>query len=275
MTQGAKVNRFSDVRWLESTGSTNADVLELGRNGEAEGVVVVADAQTAGRGRHGRTWVAPPGSGLLFSILLRPTAAIVDLCTPVAALAVADVVASLGCRGIGIKWPNDVIVADEGDPARERKLVGILAEADWTTGTSSAGGVRPAEEHERVLVALGIGLNFASSDDFPEEVLERRIALGDLIADLPERSDVLKLILDRFAAWYDQLSIDRGGVLDEWRARCVTVGRSVRVDLGTHDLLGTATDLDGSGRLVVQSGDGEMHVVSAGDVMHLRTTRDE
>src|SRR5918994_5539172 len=88
--------RFADVRWVAETGSTNADVMELARQGEPEGIVVVADHQTAGRGRAGRTWTAPPGAGLLLSILLRPPAAVVDLTTMAVAVAAAAPRGSVG-----------------------------------------------------------------------------------------------------------------------------------------------------------------------------------
>src|SRR5918994_5889728 len=87
--------RFADVRWERETGSTNADAMALARHGEPEGIVLVADHQTAGRGRAGRTWVAPPGAGLLLSVLLRPPAPVIDLATMAVAVSAASAVASV------------------------------------------------------------------------------------------------------------------------------------------------------------------------------------
>ncbi|MBS1847736.1 MAG: biotin--[acetyl-CoA-carboxylase] ligase [Actinobacteria bacterium] len=269
--------RFIDVRWVAETGSTNADVLASGRDGAAEGVVVVADVQTAGRGRHGREWVAPAGSGLLFSVLLRPNAEVVDLVTAAAALAVDDAVATLGVRGTWLKWPNDIMAtvvdASTGD-AVDRKLVGILAEADWPVGVSPASGPRRVRADERVLVALGIGLNVARIDGGPPDVAARRVSVEELIGVEVDRRALLATVLARLESWYRRLSDDRDAVLDAWRRRCATLGKPVRVDLGADELVGTAVDVDATGRLVVRSTTGVDHVVAAGDVVHLRDVAD-
>lgn len=275
MTSHSDFPPFANIRRVAVTGSTNSDVLELGRQGESEGLVIVAERQTSGRGRHDRVWVAPPGTGLLFSTLLRPPASAVALVTATAALAVADTAAAFGATGLGIKWPNDVVLADDDtrSSAPERKLAGILAEADWVPGATPSGGPVTARPPERVLVALGIGLNLTTSDDFPPEVAERRVALCELVDRCPDADDVLHEILAVSDDWYSRLVASPGAVLDEWRARCITIGRRVRVDLGARDLVGVATDVDTSGRLVVSGDDGIDHVVAAGDVVHLRDAR--
>lgn len=108
---------FGHVQWLATTGSTNADLAAAARSGAAEGTVLVADHQTAGRGRHGRPWVAPPGAALLASVLLRPRGSVIDpvLLSPATALAVRDACASFGPKA-RLKWPNDVIVTVAGEP---------------------------------------------------------------------------------------------------------------------------------------------------------------
>lgn len=273
MTTRSDFAPFANVRRVEVTGSTNSDVLELGRQGEPEGLVIVAERQTAGRGRHDRVWVAPPGSGLLFSTLLRPPVAAVALVTPMAALAVADTAEAFGATGLGIKWPNDVVLVDDPlAPPRsvERKLAGILAEADWAPGETPSGGPLAPGAHGRVLVALGIGLNLVTGDDFPPEVVERRVALDELVRRPPAADDVLREILTVSDDWYRRLVTSPADVLEEWRSRCATIGRRVRVDLGTRELIGVATDVDLQGRLIVRDGDGVDHVVAAGDVVHLR-----
>src|SRR5689334_10678627 len=135
---------FTDVRWFAELDSTNRYLVDEARAGAPAGVVAVADHQTAGRGRLGRTWIAPPGAALLVSVLLRPRlpADRVHLVTLAAALALVDALPDAGAR---IKWPNDVVVDD-------RKLAGILAEAD-------SGGA----------VVVGMGCN-VRDDWFPEEL---------------------------------------------------------------------------------------------------------
>lgn len=261
-------HRFTDIRRVATTGSTNEDVLALAREGAPEGIVIVAHTQTAGRGRHGRQWVAPPGSGVLCSVLLRPPATVTGLVIPMAALAVQDAAASFGVSGLGIKWPNDVIVAHAPGPGPEPKIAGILAESAWTTSASD--GPAPPAAGRRVPVALGIGLNVAVCHDLPAEVAARRVALAELTATPVGVDDALEALLVALDRWYDRLRREPSAVLAAWRARCVTIGRRVRVDLGARDLEGVAVDLDDTGRLLVVGDDGTEQVVAAGDVVHLR-----
>ena len=113
--------RFADVRWVGETGSTNTDALALARDGAPEGVVLVADHQTAGRGRLGRTWEAPPGASLLVSVLLRPPAAVADAVTMAAGVAMAEAVAEVAGVDARLKWPNDLVVAVDGDRPQARR----------------------------------------------------------------------------------------------------------------------------------------------------------
>lgn len=267
-------HRFDDIRHRRTTASTNADVLALARDGAGEGVVVVAETQTAGRGRHGRTWVAPEGAGLLMSVLLRPTADRVGLITPVAGLAVLEAARGLGAHGLGLKWPNDVIAVEPPEPlgpAPDRKLAGILAESEWVG--SAADGPRVVASRTRIAVALGIGLNLRAVGDVPPEIATRRITLDELVAELPDDTTVLHGVLRSLEAWYGRLVRDPESVVEVWRRECVTLRRRVRVDLGARDLTGTAVDLDAEGHLVITDDEGTDHVVAAGDVVHLRDAR--
>lgn len=265
--------RFGDVRWLATTGSTNADVLELIRSGEPEGIVVVADHQTAGRGRRGRTWEAPPGASLMFTVLLRPPAGIAGLTTMALALAASDAVSGLAGVEPRLKWPNDLVWPGDGVRA-DRKLAGILAEAEWPAGTTAAGGpLRPAP-HQRVAVAAGIGINVAWGDQFPDELRSTAIALDEITrpAPAPDRSALLVALLKNLDRHYRDLQAPDGAsvLLDRWRSRSATLGRRVRIDLGADDLEGTAVDVTDEGHLVVDSLDGGRRVVAVGDVVHLR-----
>lgn len=262
---------FTDVRHVAQTGSTNEDVLALGRAGEPEGVVLVAAEQLAGRGRHGRRWVAPAGAAALCSVLLRPPAPVAPLITATLALAADDALRSLGARGVGIKWPNDLVVSgDDLEGATTRKVAGILAEADWPSGSSIAAGHRAPRPTDRALVVAGIGINVTTPHGQPAEWLDTAVWLDELVGHPLAVEDVVEALLDALDLWYERLRADRSQVLSAWRARCVTVGASVRVDLGAEVFEGTAVDLDTEGRLIVDAHGGRRRVIAAGDVVHLR-----
>lgn len=259
--------RFADVRWVDSTGSTNADALDLARDGAPEGIVVVADHQTAGRGRRSRTWQAPPGASLLVSVLLRPPADVAGAVTMAVAVAMAEAVASVAGVEAGLKWPNDLVVDD-------RKLAGILAEADWPAGAAMSAGWRAPAPHERVPVVVGVGLNVS----WPEpseagDLADTAAALNWLGADV-DRADLLVAFLRRLDARYGELVRSRstGDVRAEWRRRSATLGRRVRVDLGADDVEGTAVDVTDEGHLVVETLEGGRRTFAVGDVVHLRPT---
>lgn len=266
-------SRFTDVRHVVETGSTNTDVMELARQGEPEGVVLVADHQTAGRGRAGRTWTAPPGASLLCTILLRPPAPVAPLATFALAVAASEAVEQVAGFRPGLKWPNDLVVEDTdaaGD-VRTRKLAGILAEAEWSPGSHIAAGYRPPAAHERATVAAGIGLNVAWPDVVPDDLADIAVAINHVSEARPDRDEVLDALLDRLAVHYAVL-VDGGveQVLDAWRARATTLGRRVRIDLGADDLVGTAVDVTADGHLVVEPLEGGRRTIAVGDVVHLR-----
>ncbi len=260
---------------MAETGSTNADVLALAREGAGEGLVLVADHQTAGRGRSGRTWTAPPGASLLCTILLRPHAPVAGLVTTALAVAAARAVEDVAGVRVGLKWPNDLVVESPGDEVdgqpRTRKLAGILAEAEWPAGSHIAAGYREPAPHERVTVAAGIGLNVAWGDDVPAELADVAVALDHVSDARPTRDEVLEALLDHLDDTYGRLvSGDVASVLGEWRDRSATLGRLVRVDLGTDDVVGTAVDVTEGGHLVVETLEGEARTLAVGDVVHLR-----
>ena len=266
-------SRFTDVRHVAETGSTNTDVMELARQGEPEGVVVVADHQTAGRGRAGRTWTAPPGASLLCTILLRPPAPVAPLATFALAVAASEAVQQVAGFTPGLKWPNDLVVedADADGGVRTRKLAGILAEAEWSPGSHIAAGYRPPAAHERATVAAGIGLNVAWPDEVPDDLADIAVAINHVSEARPSRDEVLDALLDRLVVHYGAL-VDGGvdQVLDAWRARSTTLGRRVRIDLGADDLVGTAVDVTADGHLVVEPLEGGRRTIAVGDVVHLR-----
>src|SRR4051812_11398972 len=157
-------SRFADVRWVDETGSTNADLLELARQGAPEGIVLAADHQTAGRGRQSRSWIAPPGSSLLVSVLLRPDPSEVNRCTMALAGAATEAIETVAGFAPRLKWPNDLVWPGDGS-GPDRKLAGILAEVDWSV--SDAG---PA-------VVTGIGLNCNWPADVPDELVDVMVSI--------------------------------------------------------------------------------------------------
>ncbi len=247
---------------VASTGSTNADLVAAARAGAPDRTVLVAEHQGAGRGRHDRTWSSPPRAGLSFSVLLRPTG------VPVARLgwlplltgiAVVDALRRVAEVDAVLKWPNDVLV--DG-----RKVAGILAEV-VTTSPGAA-------------VVVGVGLNTGlRTEELP---VPEATSLALLGAACTDRDPVLRAVLRELAEREDAWRAGAGdaeragagnaaGLAADYRARCSTLGRDVRVVLPAGvELLGRATDVDGDGRLVVTDAAGRGHPVSAGDVTHVR-----
>jgi len=267
-------SRFADVRWVAETGSTNTDALELARQGEAEGVVLVADHQTAGRGRLGRTWEAPVGGSLLCTILLRPPAAVAPATTMAVAVAAAEAVEELTGRAPRLKWPNDLVWPGDGSAA-DRKLAGILAEVDWPAASQISSGWREPRPQDRLVVAVGIGINVAWGDDVPADLADLAVAIDHLTAPdaAPDRADLLVALLRHLDRRYAELLAGPDGAAalrEAWRERSATLGRRVRIDLGADDLEGTAVDVTDEGHLVVETLEGDRRTIAVGDVVHLR-----
>lgn len=243
---------WTSLEVVAVTGSTNADLL---RRGGAEGQVLVAESQVAGRGRMGRSWVSAAGASLTFSVLLRPVSVPASrrgwlpLLTGVSvACAVRDVSAVAAV----LKWPNDVL-------AGSRKLAGILAEQSGDA------------------VVIGIGLNVATPADALPVSPAGLPATSLLVegASVSREALLAGILLElerRYAAFSDDPDPARTGLLAEYRALCATLGRPVRVELpGGSVLAGVAEDIDADGRLLVASPEGDPRApVSAGDVIHVR-----
>jgi BirA family biotin operon repressor/biotin-[acetyl-CoA-carboxylase] ligase len=250
--------RFSVVGVAE-TGSTNADLLAAAADGAPDGAVLTADHQSAGRGRRGRTWEAPPGSSLLMSVLLRPDLPPERVAVLTAAVGLAARHACSEIAGVTptLKWPNDLmVVTDDGD----RKLGGILAESRLSAATVDS-------------VVVGLGLNVAWPQTVPAELAGLAVALNHLRGDQPavDRQELLaELLVDlerRLGA------IDGGDdevVWSDWRASTSTLGRRVRVETGSAAIVGLAVGITGRGRLLVESDDGAQIEVDVGDLVHLR-----
>jgi BirA family biotin operon repressor/biotin-[acetyl-CoA-carboxylase] ligase len=246
---------WRDIRVVDETGSTNADVAGLARSGEPEGLVLIAEHQTAGRGRLGREWTAPARSGLAFSMLLRPVGVpakswtLLPLLVGVGAASAVSRVADLE---VTLKWPNDLMIGD-------RKLGGILAErVDAPSG--------PA-------VVVGVGLNVSLHE--AELPVATAVSLGLADAATTDRDTVVRATLRgiaaEYGAWLDARGDGEQSVLPAYRALCRTLGRDVRVELpGDRVVEGRAAGVDADGSLLLETAAGQV-VVTAGDVVHLRS----
>lgn len=250
---------------VASTGSTNVDLLARAADdaGGPEGQVLIAEEQTAGRGRLGRTWTSVPGASLTFSVLLRPATvppARRGLLALLTGVAVATAVRSVtdGGSGAGVeavlKWPNDVLVGD-------RKLAGILAE----------------QSPDGSAVVIGTGINVATrADALP--VSPTGLAGTSLLAQgaAVEREALLLAVLRQLERWYVAFRADpdavRTGLLDAYLPLCVTLGQQVRVELPVGRFMtGVARGIDPEGRLLISDNPADPPMaISAGDVVHLR-----
>jgi BirA family transcriptional regulator, biotin operon repressor / biotin---[acetyl-CoA-carboxylase] ligase len=239
------------LRRLARTPSTQDVVRAAARAGAAEGFCCVADEQTAGRGRQGRSWTAPPGTALLASILLRPPAEVTGGVSLAAGLAVADAAEALGAAGVGLKWPNDVLAPGGG------KLAGVLIEVEPRSPGGGGGG--------GVAVACGVGLNL-TVPAFPPGVAGA--SLHTLAGREVGWEEALAALLPALAHRCAELS--RGGVaatVAAWRQRSVTLGRRVAVDTPSGRVEGVALDLAEDGALLLQPDSGGQPLrLLAGDV---------
>ncbi|MFC9297568.1 biotin--[acetyl-CoA-carboxylase] ligase [Streptomyces sp. NPDC057011] len=248
---------WTSLEVVTTTGSTNSD-LAARAGGLPEGAVLVAEEQTAGRGRLDRSWVAPARSGLFFSVLLKPGEAVPQerwgWLTLLAGVATATGLSRAAGVDTALKWPNDLLVTVDGE---ERKTGGILAER-VTDG-----------------VVIGIGLNVSLTEDELPVPAAGSLALAK--AAVTDRDPLLKAVLRALEQWYGNWRAAGGdpaasGLQETYAAGCATLGRHVRAELpGGRTLTGTAEAVDADGRLVIRTAEGTHEAVGAGDVVHLRS----
>ena len=255
MTPGGFV---SALRVLPSVESTNTALSDAARDGAPHASVVVAEEQTAGKGRLGRTWTAPARSGLFLSILIRPEVPPTawTWLPPLAGLAARDAVARASELEIGLKWPNDLVVGT-GELA-DRKLGGILCE---TVPGATA-------------IVVGIGLNVTLRRH--ELPVPEACSLALAGAENTDRDTLLRALLRSFGHWYTRWSdaggdAEAAGLREAYTRACVTIGRDVRAELpGDQTVIGRASGVDGAGALLVTTAEQGVLAIGAGDVVHLR-----
>jgi BirA family biotin operon repressor/biotin-[acetyl-CoA-carboxylase] ligase len=248
------------IEHYAQAGSTNDLARRQARAGRPEGLVILADEQTAGRGRMGRAWAAPPGSSLLLSLLLRPTwlaPAEAFSLTMLTGVALCEAVDQVTPRA-ALKWPNDLLLPVQTAAVPTlRKAAGILSEIELA-------GDRIA------WVVIGIGVNVSWS---PAGIVDGRdlaevaTSVGAAAGRTVERLPLLRALLERLDARYDALRRgDHADLFDYWRDRLTTLGQPVQIGLPHGELRGVAEDVERSGALRVRDEQGVLHTIMAGDV---------
>jgi len=232
------------IVWHEETESTNDDARRAAEAGEQEGLVVIADVQTAGRGRMSRTWTSPPGRDILFSVLLRPDVTDLPKMPLVAGLAVARTLDAFTDQPVTLKWPNDVRVAD-------RKISGSLVES----GSSKTG----------YFAIVGTGVNVNMDAVAHPEIAEIATSLRTLTGESVSRREVMRKLLfemDRIYSSPEQM----GRLVSDWSSRLETIGQEIDVRWGGEFIHGVAEGVDETGRLLLRDGGGELRLLEAGEV---------
>jgi BirA family biotin operon repressor/biotin-[acetyl-CoA-carboxylase] ligase len=238
------------VVYLEETDSTNLQARRLAEKGAAEGTVVIADAQTAGRGRLGRNWVSPPRVNLYLSVVLRPSLAPhqAPQITLLSSLAVAEAIEACSGLAATVKWPNDVLL-------HGRKVAGLLGEI-----AASMAGLD--------FIVLGMGLNVNTS---PDQLPSRRlypatsiaVEKGERVARRPLAEELLK----RLDLHYDTfLQQGFAPIRAPWQRRCAMLGQHIEIDNGAALLSGEAVGIDGDGALRLRLADGRIERLLSGDI---------
>jgi BirA family biotin operon repressor/biotin-[acetyl-CoA-carboxylase] ligase len=243
------------IDFVAETGSTNADLAAAARVGALPGTVLITDYQSAGRGRLGRAWSAPPGTSIAMSVLIRPEGIEPPRWTWVpllAGIAVADGIRAVAHLPALLKWPNDVLVGG-------RKLCGILAERVETPSGPAC------------VVGMGINVGQQTTDLPTPTATSLTISAAEAGAIIPPRTALiaavlaeLELLVRRWEAGGDETAAVRG-----YAERSDTLGRRVRVELGERSVQGVAEAVDRDGRLVIRT-DAGIEVLGAGDVVHVR-----
>ncbi len=236
--------------WFPSIDSTNTRARELARQGAAHGTVLIADHQTGGRGRRGRSFYSPDGAGIYMSVILRSHCKPQEIMhlTCAAAVAMCDAVeASAGFRP-GIKWTNDLVYG-------HRKIAGILTEL----GFDNLGNVDFA--------IVGIGVNCCQqAGDFPENIREIAGSLSSVTGKAVDRATVAAAMMDALHRMDAELLTHKAQILSRYRCDCITLGRDISLVRGDEIRHGTALDIDSDGSLIVRFHDGKRETVNSGEV---------
>ena len=238
-----------NLYYFNTIGSTNTQAKKMAADGAPHGTVLIADSQTGGRGRMGRSFHSPAGTGIYLSVILRPNCPATDLMhlTCATAVAAADGIEKATHLRPGIKWTNDLVVG-------RKKLGGILTELS----VKNDGNVDYA--------VVGIGINCGqTAGDFPVEIAEIATSLFLSTGNLPCRASVIAQILVELEKMCDDLQ-NAEAVLSRYRQDCITIGQEISLVRGDEIRHGKALDVDKTGALVVAFADGHIEAVNSGEV---------
>lgn len=250
------------IAFYPRVSSTNDRASEQARAGSREGVVFLADEQTAGRGRLGRAWLAPPGTSLLLSVLLRPRlgapdAFVITMLAGVALCAAVETVAQVPAL---LKWPNDLMVPAPNAVEAERplrKAAGILCEVDFADRRVAW-----------AVMGLGVNVNWAPTGMVDGQDLSQIATSLSLAAGRPiDRLDLLRSLLEQIEGHYQHLHHDLPGLFNAWRNRLAMLGQPVRLRLASGEITGIAEDVEASGALRLRTADGRAHTITSGDIV--------
>ena len=237
------------IHYFEQITSTNQYAKRLGEEGCGEGVLVIADEQTQGKGRVGRSWSTPPGTAVAMSLLLRPQIAPerISMVTLVMGMAVAQACRSCFKVDAGIKWPNDVVIGG-------RKLCGILTEMS-------------AEMNAVHYIVIGVGINVNVSS-FPEDIAQTATSLSLELGRQVNRAGLIAEVMRYFEAYYEEFlrAQDLSGLMNQYNAMLVNRDRPVRVLQPSDSFEGIAEGINEKGELLVRREDGTVETVYAGEV---------
>jgi len=242
-----------DIVYFQETDSTNLRAKSLADGGAPEGTVVIAEGQTEGRGRRGRTWFSPAGEGIYVSIILRPALSPNEASrlTLLAAVAAAETVLQLTPLRVRIKWPNDIMV-------REKKLAGILTQVSTEM-----------DAVDYIVVGLGLNVN-TPLKSFPDDLRNRATSIRAETKQPFPRIRLLRLYLEIFENRYETFRLSGfQPVLERWKELADIIGRKIRVDLLNHHYKGEVVDIDHDGVLILRERNGTLQRIVSGDVTAL------
>lgn len=263
---GAVIGPFDQIIRLDEVDSTNRLCVDMALNGAVEGLVVVANRQTKGRGRRGRQWFSPNSSAVLASFLFRPTFGLskMHLLNTVVGLAALDAIERAGVV-CSLKWPNDVVVG-------EKKIAGILSEFVDLAGRGEKGDLAPG-------AVVGIGVNVSWPKGWPDDEDDAEVRSIGLSATTVERecggsvgvesvfNDLVAAVSHRYAALS---TVDgQSKTMEEYRSRCSTIGRRVHIEQPTESFDADAIGIDLDGHLLLDK-KGVVTSIEVGDVVHVR-----
>ena len=239
------------VLYYDRLDSTNNEIKRLSIDQVENGLAVIADCQTGGRGRRGRSFLSPAGKGLYLSVLMQPHCSVEELSMLTAWSAVALCRAVERACGVrpGIKWPNDLVL-------NRKKLCGILTELEWE-----------AESGEFSCVIIGAGINVSQDEaDFGPEVAPIAISLAQALGTAPDRTELAAQVIRSLNALYDDFPAQNAAYLDHFRRDCLTVGNPIKVISGAGERIGTATGISDDFGLTVRWEDGSTETLTSGEV---------